>query len=112
MVHGEVPMNMPSDDSAAKGSVVPVDPQPESKAKALTASVRRARPLPSGAELKGRWKQRIGAAKIAWGKLTEDELLKIEGHEEKLSGLIQQRYAITRNEAVKQVKAFFFKHRS
>jgi uncharacterized protein YjbJ (UPF0337 family) len=39
-------------------------------------------------------------------------LLKIEGHEEKLSGLIQQRYAITRNEAVKQVKAFFFKHRS
>jgi uncharacterized protein YjbJ (UPF0337 family) len=111
-------MNTPSDDSAAKGGVVPVDPQPKpkpeskAKAKALTESVRRARPLPSGAELKGRWKQRIGAAKIAWGKLTEDELLKIEGHEEKLSGLIQQRYAITRNEAVKQVKAFFFKHRS
>jgi uncharacterized protein YjbJ (UPF0337 family) len=86
------------------------DPKPE--AKAITRSSRRSRPLPSAADLKGRWKQRIGAARIAWGKLTEDELLQIEGHEQKLSGLIQQRYAITRAEAVKQVKAFFSRHRA
>ena len=67
--------------------------------------------LPSSDEIKGRWKQQIGAAKIAWGNLTEDELLKVEGHEQKLAGLIQERYAITRDEAMAQVKAFFEKNK-
>ncbi|PJA43175.1 MAG: general stress protein CsbD, partial [Lysobacterales bacterium CG_4_9_14_3_um_filter_62_6] len=44
-----------------------------------------------------------------WGKLTEDELLKLEGHQKKLTGLIQERYAITRDEAHRQVKTFFAK---
>ena len=65
--------------------------------------------LPSVDEMKGQWKQHVGAAKIAWGKLTEDELLKLEGHEQKLAGLVQERYAVTRDEADKQVKAFFDK---
>ena len=30
----------------------------------------------SADEIKGKWKQQVGGAKIAWGKLTEDELLK------------------------------------
>jgi uncharacterized protein YjbJ (UPF0337 family) len=68
--------------------------------------------LPSADEVKGKWKQQVGAAKIAWGKLTEDELLKLEGHEQKLAGLVQERYAITRDEADKQVKTFFEKHKS
>jgi uncharacterized protein YjbJ (UPF0337 family) len=67
--------------------------------------------LPSVDEMKGKWKQQVGAAKIAWGKLTEDELLKLEGHEQKLAGLVQERYAVTRDEADKQVKAFFDKFR-
>ena len=66
--------------------------------------------LPSVDEVKGKWKQQVGAAKIAWGKLTEDELLKLEGHEQKLAGLVQERYAITRDEADKQVKSFFEKY--
>lgn len=68
--------------------------------------------LPSADELKGKWKQQVGAAKIAWGKLTEDELLESEGREEKLTGLIQERYAITRDEADKQVKSFIKKCQS
>lgn len=68
--------------------------------------------MPSADELKGKWKQQVGAAKIAWGKLTEDELLKSEGRAEKLSGLIQERYAITREEADKQVHNFIKKHNS
>lgn len=68
--------------------------------------------LPSADEVKGRWKQQVGAAKIAWGKLTEDELLRLEGHEQKLAGLIQERYAVTRDEADKQVKSFFEKQKS
>ncbi len=65
--------------------------------------------MPSSDELKGKWKQQVGAAKVAWGKLTEDELLKSEGHQQKLAGLIQERYAITRDEADKQVKDFIQK---
>lgn len=65
--------------------------------------------LPSIAEVKGQWKQQVGAAKVAWGKITEDEWLKLEGHEQKLAGLIQERYALTRYEAEGQVRAFFAK---
>ena len=68
--------------------------------------------LPSVDEMKGKWKQQVGAAKIAWGKLTEDELLKLEGHEERLTGLVQERYAITRDEADRQVKRFFDTNKS
>lgn len=62
--------------------------------------------IPSSDQLKGKWKQHVGAAKIAWGELTEDELLKSQGHSEKLAGLIEERYAITRDAADAQVKRF------
>ena len=68
--------------------------------------------MPSVNEMKGKWKQQVGAAKIAWGKLTEDELLKSEGQHQKLAGLVQERYAITRDEAEKQVKQFIAKIKS
>jgi uncharacterized protein YjbJ (UPF0337 family) len=53
--------------------------------------------------------QHVGAAQLAWGKLTEDELLKVEGRHDSLTGLIQERYAVTRDEATQQVKSFFAK---
>mgnify|MGYP001591450453 CR=1 FL=1 len=68
--------------------------------------------IPSLDEVKGKWKQQMGAAKIAWGKLTDDELLESEGHVQKLAGLVQQRYAVTRDEAEKQVNSFFDKYKS
>jgi uncharacterized protein YjbJ (UPF0337 family) len=67
--------------------------------------------IPSADELKGKWKQHLGAAKITWGKFTDDELLKFEGRQDKLAGAIQERYAITREEADRQVKDFFAKHK-
>ena len=36
-------------------------------------------PLAGRDRTKARWKQSLGAAKLAWGKLTDDELLQIEG---------------------------------
>lgn len=63
--------------------------------------------MPSVDEMKGKWKQQVGAAKIAWGKLTDDELMKLDGHHDRLVGLVQERYAITRDEADRQVKSFF-----
>lgn len=63
--------------------------------------------IPSLDQIQGLWKQQVGAAKTTWAKLTEDELLSLEGHRQKLAGLIQQRYALSRAEADKQVARFF-----
>jgi len=57
--------------------------------------------------LAGKWKQQVGNAKILWGKLTDDELLKTEGRIQHLTGLVQERYAVTREAAEKQVQDFF-----
>lgn len=65
--------------------------------------------LPNSDQVKGEWKQQVGAAKIAWGKLTDDELLQTEGHAEKLAGLVQERYGVVRADADAQVKAFLDK---
>lgn len=62
--------------------------------------------------IKGIWKQQVGAAKITWGKLTDDELLQTEGHIQKLTGLVQERYAVTRDEAEVQIKSFFDKQKN
>jgi uncharacterized protein YjbJ (UPF0337 family) len=66
--------------------------------------------IPSADAMKGRWQQKLGEAKLAWGRLTHDELLQLEGHAEKLTGLVQERYALTRDAAAKQVKTFYDKH--
>jgi uncharacterized protein YjbJ (UPF0337 family) len=62
--------------------------------------------IPSLDQIQGLWKQQVGAAKTVWAKLTEDELLRLEGHRQKLAGLIQERYALGRAEADKQVARF------
>lgn len=54
-------------------------------------------------EIKGKWKQATGSAKSEWGKLTDDELMQIEGNRDKLVGKVQEKYAIAREEAEKQV---------
>lgn len=56
--------------------------------------------------LKGQWKQVVGRAKESWGKLTDDELLKVEGNAQRLTGLVQERYGVTREEAENQVQRF------
>lgn len=58
-------------------------------------------------QIAGKWKQLKGEARIAWGKLTDDELDKAEGHADKLAGLIQERYGKTREEAETEVRRFF-----
>ncbi|MBA3582024.1 MAG: CsbD family protein [Gammaproteobacteria bacterium] len=64
----------------------------------------------NGDQVKAKWKQYAGDAKVAWGKLTDDELLQIEGNGQKLAGLVQERYALSREDAEKQVEDFFKKN--
>lgn len=56
--------------------------------------------------LKGQWKQLMGRAKQTWSKITDDELLKIKGNVQQLSGLIQERYGVAREDAEKQIENF------
>lgn len=60
-------------------------------------------------QVAAKWEQQVGSAKVLWGKLTDDELLKTEGKLQRLKGLVQERYALTEDEAEKQVKAFLAK---
>lgn len=43
---------------------------------------------------KGQWNQLKGNVKKSWGKLTDDELLKVEGDYDKVIGLIQEKYGM------------------
>ncbi len=61
--------------------------------------------------LEGQWKQLAGKAKAAWGDLTDDDLAKVNGNAERLAGLLQEKYGRTREEADREVKAFFDKNR-
>lgn len=54
-------------------------------------------------QIQGNWKQVIGRAKEQWGKLTEDDLDVIAGRREQLSGIIQERYGVAKDDAEKQV---------
>ncbi|HZX88984.1 MAG TPA: CsbD family protein [Reyranella sp.] len=54
-------------------------------------------------KFKGSWNQTKGAVKEQWGKLTDDDLLEIEGRRDQLVGKIQTRYGITKEEAEAQV---------
>jgi len=52
----------------------------------------------------GNWKQLKGQVKQQWGKLTDDDLTRIEGKRDELVGRVQERYGIAKDEADKQIK--------
>jgi uncharacterized protein YjbJ (UPF0337 family) len=53
--------------------------------------------------VKGQFDQFIGEAKRQWGKLTDDDVMRVEGDVQKLKGAIQERYGVTREDAEKQI---------
>lgn len=56
--------------------------------------------------LAGEWKQVRGVVKQWWGKLTDNDLERINGRVEQLTGIIQERYGYTRQQAEKEVERF------
>lgn len=57
-------------------------------------------------ELQGTWKEVKGKIKQQWGKVTDDELNKINGQYEALCGSLQRHYGYTKEEAEKHVNKF------
>lgn len=53
--------------------------------------------------VKGNWKQVAGKAKEQWGQLTDDDLTVVDGRREQLSGKIQERYGLAKDEAERQI---------
>jgi uncharacterized protein YjbJ (UPF0337 family) len=54
------------------------------------------RPTVNRDEVKGKWRQLRGRIKQRWGKLTGNDVVKIEGDYDRLIGKIQERYGTTR----------------
>lgn len=59
--------------------------------------------------LKGKWLQLQGEVKQQWGKLTDDDLQRIEGSSDKLAGILQERYGYTRDIAQQKIADFLEK---
>lgn len=60
--------------------------------------------------LKGKWKQISGDVKKQWGKLTDDDLMQIQGDQQKLVGKLQETYGYNKQEAEKQIETFKKEH--
>lgn len=56
--------------------------------------------------LKGKWKQFKGEIQKKWGKLTSDDLDRIEGSRDKLIGLLQERYGYRKEQAKSELAAY------
>lgn len=56
--------------------------------------------------IKGQWKQISGKLKARWGKLTDDDVQVGEGNAEYLTGKLQERYGLAKDEAKKEVNEF------
>ena len=53
-------------------------------------------------QVQGKWKQMRGSIREKWGQLTDDDLNVIAGNRDKFVGVVQERYGIAKEEAVKR----------
>lgn len=56
--------------------------------------------------IEGKFKEFKGELRKKWGQLTDDEVQKTKGNAEALSGLVQQKFGLTKEEATEQVGEF------
>jgi len=61
--------------------------------------------------LEGKWNQVKGKIKQNWGKLTDDDLTKINGKRIELVGKLQERYGYQKKQAEEEVENFFAHHK-
>jgi len=53
--------------------------------------------------LKGQWRELSGHIKEWWGKLTDDDVKRIDGNHDKLIGTLQQKYGYAKERALDEV---------
>lgn len=57
-------------------------------------------------QIQGDWKQLTGKVKEKWGKLTDDDLTTVAGKRDQLSGILQKRYGIAKEQAERDLDEF------
>lgn len=57
-------------------------------------------------EIKGDWKTMTGRVRGQWGKLTDNDLMQIDGKREELAGKLQKYYGHSKEDAEKQIDQF------
>src|SRR5262252_4515605 len=57
-------------------------------------------------QIEGKWKQVSGNFREKWGRLTDDDLIAINGRRDQLVGKVQERYGLAKEAAEKQVDEF------
>ena len=66
--------------------------------------------MPNEDILQGKWKQLKGNVQKQWGKLTNDDIDRIQGTHDELVGLLQERYGYEREYAKKELKTWLDKY--
>lgn len=61
-------------------------------------------------QMRGKWDQFKGSAKQKWGKLTDDDISKINGSRDQLVGKIVERYGIAKEQAEKEIEDWGRQH--
>lgn len=56
--------------------------------------------------IEGNWKTLKGKIRQQWGKLSDDDLERIAGKRDELSGRLQKAYGIGKDEADRQINEF------
>jgi uncharacterized protein YjbJ (UPF0337 family) len=57
--------------------------------------------------IQGKWKQVKGSVKEKWGDLTDDDLDRIHGSKDQLTGKLQEKYGWTKDEAERNIDDHF-----
>lgn len=56
--------------------------------------------------IKGRWNEIKGKVKQKWGKVTDDDVMRMRGTYEELAGTLQKRYGYQKEKAEDEIQAF------
>lgn len=54
-------------------------------------------------QISGNWTKFQGAAKVRWGKLTDDDVTVVEGRRDQLVGKLQERYGYAKEVAEREI---------
>ncbi len=61
--------------------------------------------------IKGNWKEIKGKVRQQWGKLTDDDVSKMQGTYEELAGKLQSSYGYQKDQAKKEIDNFLTKNK-
>jgi len=60
--------------------------------------------------IKGHWEELKGKVKLQWGKITDNDVTKINGSREILQGKLQELYGYQKDQAEKEINEFLSHH--